>query len=387
MYIGIFGRRNLGKSSLINAIAGQDIAIVSDVAGTTTDPVKKSIELPGVGAVVLVDTAGIDDEGNVGQKRIEKTKEAAKTVDVAILLIANNTYGDHEANLVQQFRELGVPFIIVHNKSDVQPLLASLREKLQGIAPVVECSAARRSGISELVETIVKVTPPSAHTATTLVGDIVSEGDLVVLVMPQDSEAPEGRLILPQVQLIRDLLDNGAVAVGLQPAQLEGYLKKQTPNLVITDSQVFAQVASIVPQTVPLTSFSVVLARAKGNFDNYLKGTPHISQLRDGDKVLILESCTHISSCEDIGRVKLPAMLRKFTGKNIDYELVAALSPIPDLSQFAMAIQCGGCMVTQKQLANRIKQVLDAGLPVSNYGMAIAYMTGIFQRVTAVFRQ
>ena len=385
VFIGIYGRRNQGKSSLINAIAGQEIAIVSDVAGTTTDPVKKSIEVFGIGPVVFVDTAGIDDEGEVGRKRVEKTVETIWTIDVALLLISENTFGDPERRLIERFNELAVPFLIVHGKSDLQPLSSSLKIDLEKIAPVVECCALNKVGITSLVDTIVKITPKSAFVATTLVGDIVNEGDLVVLVMPQDSEAPEGRLILPQVQLIRDILDNNAVAIGLQPDQLEGYLKKQTPDLIITDSQVFALISKVVPASIPLTSFSIVLARAKGNFENYLKGTPHLGQLADGDRVLIMESCTHVSSCEDIGRVKLPALIRKFTGKNIEFELITALSPLPKLSSYAMAIQCGGCMVTQKQLANRIKQVLEAGLPVSNYGMSIAYMTGIFDRVTAMF--
>lgn len=385
VFIGIFGRRNQGKSSLINALAGQEIAIVSDVAGTTTDPVKKSIEVFGIGPVVFVDTAGVDDTGVVGQKRMAKTIETIKSIDVAILLISNNTFKDEEQMLVNHFRNYAVPFIIVHNKSDEQVLEQSLKDSLAAIAPTIECSALKNTGISNIIDTVVKITPPSAYIATTFVGDIVKPNDLVVLVMPQDSEAPEGRLILPQVQLIRDVLDNNAVAVGLQPQQLEQYLKKQTPDLVITDSQVFGIVSKVVPENIPLTSFSIVLARAKGNFENYLKGTPHINQLNDGDKVLILESCTHVSSCEDIGRVKLPTLLKKFTGKDIQFEIVTALSPLPKLDNFAMAIQCGGCMVTQKQLANRIKQVLEAGLPVSNYGMAIAYMTGIFDRVTAIY--
>lgn len=387
VFIGIFGRRNQGKSSLINAIAGQEIAIVSEVAGTTTDPVKKSIEVFGIGPVVFVDTAGIDDSGEVGLKRIAKTTETIKTIDVAVLLISGNCFSKEDEELVERFREFDVPFVIAHGKSDLQPLTTDLRSKLELIAPTIECSALKHTGIDILIATIVKITPPSAFVSPTLVGDIVREGDLVVLVMPQDSEAPEGRLILPQVQLIRDILDNNAVAIGLQPNQLEGYLKKQTPDLIITDSQVFDLVSKVVPHSIPLTSFSIVLARAKSNFENYLKGTPFISKLNDGDKVLILESCTHVSSCEDIGRVKLPALIRRFTDKNIEFELVTALSPLPNLSGFAMAIQCGGCMVTQKQLANRIKQVLDAEIPVSNYGMSIAYMTGIFDRVTAMFLQ
>lgn len=385
VFIGIFGRRNVGKSTLINAMAGQEIAIVSDFAGTTTDPVKKTIEIFGLGPTVLVDTAGIDDSGEVGVKRVEKTLDTISTIDVAILLIADNQFDTPEQMLIQKFKQLQVPFVIVHGKSDLQPLSPALEKQLQALAPTLSCSGRQRVGIDRLIAKIVQITPTQTLVHQTFVGDIVQPHDLVVLVMPQDSEAPEGRLILPQVQLIRDLLDHHAVAIGLQPAQLEEFLKKQTPNLIITDSQVFAQMAPIVPTHIPLTSFSIVLARAKGNFGHYLQGTPFISKLRDGDRVLILESCTHVTSCQDIGRVKLPALIKKFTGKNIDFELVTALSPLPKLADFAMAIQCGGCMVTQKQLANRIQKLLDANMPVSNYGMAIAFMTGIFERVTAMF--
>lgn len=388
VFIGIFGRRNQGKSSLINAIAGQEIAIVSDVAGTTTDPVKKSIEVFGIGPVVFIDTAGIDDSGEVGEKRIKKTKEVVKTIDVAILLISDNIFGKEEENLIQELHSFDVPFVIVHNKADKQALTPELKKQLESYnCPVLEVSASKPSGIEALIQALVSIIPPTAYTQKSLVGDLIDKGSVVVLVMPQDAEAPEGRLILPQVQIIRDILDNNAIAVSLQPEQLSDFLEKQQPDIVITDSQVFDAVSKKVPLDVPLTSFSVILARAKGNFENYLEGTPFISKLKDGDKILILEACTHVSSCEDIGRHKIPNMLRTFTNKNLSFEIVSALSPLPEnLEQFAMAIQCGACMVTEKQANNRIRQLLNKSIPVSNYGMTIAYVTGIFERITAMFK-
>ena len=387
VFIGIFGRRNVGKSSLINAITGQEIAIVSPEAGTTTDPVKKTMEIPGMGPVVFVDTAGIDDEGNLGKKRIQKTKEALKTIDVAIIVLADTIFGDEEKEISNELSSLEIPYLIVHNKSDETPISHSLQTILQSYhVPVLECSTIEKQGINELIEKLVEITPQTAYKTKTLIGDIISRGDLVLLVMPQDSEAPEGRLILPQVQLIRDVLDNNAIVIGLQPEELEIYLQKQRPDLLITDSQVFDKVSKIVPLDIPLTSFSVVLARAKGNFDNYLKGTPYLDKLQDGDTILMLESCTHPVFCEDIGHHKIPNLIRSKTRKDILFEMVSYLSPLPEnISKYAMAIQCGGCMVTEKQLSNRIKQIVDKNIPISNYGMTIAYLTGIFERTTKMF--
>ena len=385
-FIGIFGRRNTGKSSLINAMANQDIAIVSSQAGTTTDPVKKSIELFGTGPAVLIDTAGIDDIGQLGEKRIEKTKQILKTIHAAIILLTDNVFGEFEKEIINELTALQIPYLMLHNKSDLSPLSSALKKELARYnVPILESNAIEKQGIDELINKLVEIIPPTAYTAKSYLGDIISRNDLVLLVMPQDSEAPEGRLILPQVQLIRDILDNHAIAIGIQPQELEIYLQKQTPDLVITDSQVFDIVSKTVPVSIPLTSFSIVLARAKGNFENYLKGTPYLDKLQDGDTVLMLESCTHPTSCEDIGRHKIPNLIRQKTGKDIHFEMISALSPLPYLDKYAMAIQCGACMVTDKQVAVRIKQIVDYSIPVSNYGMTIAYLTGIFERVTEVF--
>lgn len=389
-HIGIFGRRNNGKSSLINALAGQDIAIVSDVAGTTTDPVKKSIEIPAIGACVLVDTAGIDDTGDLGKKRIAKTRAALKTIDLAILVIAENAFGEFEEKLIVDFEKFDVPFFIIHNKKDVKPLSASLRKQLSTRSKeIIEFNALQPDNLNQVVAMMQKLIPESAYRSTSLLGDLISYGDVVLLVTPIDIEAPEGRMILPQVQAIRDILDNDAIAVVLKERELDLYMSKMNPKpaLVVTDSQVFPKVDASVPKDIPLTSFSIMLARHKGDFENYVKGTPHLSKLNDGDKILILESCTHHVSCDDIGRVKIPRWLSNFSGKKLDFDVVAGLDDLPDIGEYAMVIQCGGCMITRKQIANRLKPAIDAGIPVTNYGMAISYVHGIYHRAVAPFVQ
>lgn len=303
VHIGIFGRRNQGKSALINALAGQEIAIVSDTAGTTTDPVKKSIEIFGIGPTILVDTAGIDDIGTLGEMRMQKSFEAIKTIDVALLVTAGEQVGTPEEQVIAELRRFNIPYIWVYNKSDLRPIPTSLQKQFeQSRAPWVSCSAQTKAGIEELIRKIIEITPASAHQRPTLLGDLIPKNAVVLLVMPQDAEAPEGRLILPQVQTLRDLLDNHAIAIAIQPEELRTTLQKTSPDLIITDSQVFEFVSKNIPEEIPLTSFSILLARAKGNFELFLQGTSYISQLKDGDNILILESCTHTTSCGDIGR-------------------------------------------------------------------------------------
>ena len=387
-HIGIFGRRNCGKSSLINLLTGQDIAIVSDTAGTTTDPVKKSIEIFGVGPCVLIDTAGIDDVGELGLQRVEKTMKVLEEIDCAVLVITGNQFGDAEKQLIGRMKELAVPFLIVHNKADEEPLLAVVKAVIEKETQckVLDFSVLRKDDIAPLVEILKTTIPESAYQKVSLLGGIIRPNEVVVLVCPVDSEAPEGRLILPQVMAIRDVLDNECICVVLKETHLQQYLETMPqPALIVTDSQVFGFVSKIVPNDIPLTSFSIVMARLRGDFDNYVKGTPHLSQLKDGDTVLLLESCTHHSTCEDIGRVKLPRMILKFTGKDIKFEYVAGLASIEHPEKYAMAIQCGGCMSTRKQLLNRTNLFVNAGIPISNYGMALAYMNGIFERVMEPF--
>ena len=389
-HIGIFGRRNSGKSSLINLLTGQNIAIVSDTAGTTTDPVKKSIEIFGVGPCVLIDTAGIDDVGELGQQRVEKTMKVLEEIDCAILVVTGNQFDETEKQLVSRMKELAVPFFIVHNKADEEPLLAVMKAVIEQNtgAKVLDFSVSRNDDITPLVDLLKKTIPESAYQKVSLLGGIIQPNEVVVLVCPVDSEAPEGRLILPQVMAIRDVLDNECICVVLKETHLQQYLETMpAPALVVTDSQVFGFVSKIVPPEIPLTSFSIVMARLRGDFDNYVKGTPHLSQLKDGDTVLLLESCTHHSTCEDIGRVKLPRMILKYTGKDIHFEYVAGLAPIEHPEKYAMAIQCGGCMSTRKQLLNRTNLFVSQNIPISNYGMALAYMNGIFERVMEPFRK
>ena len=388
-HIGIFGRRNCGKSSLINLLTGQDIAIVSDTAGTTTDPVKKSIEIFGVGPCVLIDTAGIDDVGELGQQRVEKTMKVLEEIDCAVLVITENNFGDPEKRLIARMKELAVPFFVVHNKSDQESLLAVVKAMIEQNydTKVLNYSVVKDVDIAPLIELLKQTIPESAYQKASLLGGIIQPNEVIVLVCPVDSEAPEGRLILPQVMAIRDVLDNECICVVLKETHLQQYLETMPkPALIVTDSQVFGYVSKIVPQDIPLTSFSIVMARFRGDFDNYVKGTPYLSQLKDGDTVLLLESCTHHSTCEDIGRVKLPRMILKYTGKDIHFEYVAGLSPIANPEKYAMVIQCGGCMSTRKQLLNRTNLFVNQGIPISNYGMALAYMNGIFGRVMEPFR-
>ena len=374
---------------MINALAGQEIAIVSGVAGTTTDPVKKSMEITGLGPVILVDTAGIDDIGELGNKRVARTIEAMKTVDLAILVIANNQFDDTELELIEQFNEFIIPFFIVHNKSDMQALNSDLAESLSErfSTDVLEFTCLNPDK-EKLVNALRIYMPKSAYKTNTLVGDLIQYGDVVLLITPVDIEAPEGRLILPQVQVIRDVLDHDGVAVVVKEREVDAYIRKMSPkpSLVITDSQVFLKADAAIPKDIPLTSFSIVLARQKGDFENYVKGTPAIGRLKDGDKVLILESCTHHVSCDDIGRVKIPRWLSNFTGKQLTFEVVSGLDRLPvNIRDYAIVIQCGGCVITGKQLVSRLKPAIDAGVPVSNYGMAIAYSHGIFERAVAPF--
>lgn len=379
-HIGIFGRRNNGKSSLINAITGQEIAIVDAQAGTTTDPVKKSIEIFGIGPVVLIDTAGIDDEGAVGQKRIQKSLEALKTIDFALLVITRHTMDAPEQMLLEKFREYEVPYLIVNNKCDEADACETTRSDVWNV------SAKTGEGIEQMLAELVRKMPPSSYISHSLLGNIIEENDTVMLVTPIDSEAPEGRLILPQVQMIRDILDNNAIAVVLKEDKVADYLSKNpAPKLVVTDSQMFGRVSKDVPESVPLTGFSVVLAHHKGDFEHYISGTPHIDKLQDDDHILMLESCTHLTSCEDIGRGKLPRWIQKHTGKQLHFDFVSGLNQLPDIEKYAMVIQCGGCMITRKQILNRLKPAVDKGIPVSNYGMVIAYMNGIFDRAVAPF--
>jgi len=389
-HIGIYGRRNNGKSSIINILTGQETAIVSEIAGTTTDPVRKSIEIFGIGPVIIIDTAGIDDSGELGMKRIAKSKETLKTIDLAILVISHNEFDEPEKNLIRDFKRFEVPFVILHNKSDEEKIKPDLKKLIQEDyeVPVINFSAKFPENIEEVVRYLQQQMPETAYRKTTLVGDLITRGDSVLLITPIDTEAPEGRMILPQMQVIRDVLDYEGIAILCKENEVESFVRKLFPKpvLAITDSQVFPKADASIPKDIPLTSFSIVLARQKGDFEAYMKGTQKISKLKDGDCILILESCTHHVTCDDIGRFKIPRWLTQFTGKNLQFDTVAGLSKIlRPVTDYAMVIQCGGCMITRKQVVNRLKPAIEAGIPVTNYGMAIAYIHGIFDRAIEPF--
>jgi len=389
-HIGIFGRRNNGKSSLINALAGQDIAIVSDHAGTTTDPVKKSFEITGFGPVILIDTAGIDDKGDLGQKRVDKSLKTLEIIDMAILVLSDNLWGENENMLVSRFLDTDTPYIIIHTKSDITETTTKFSEKIRERTgkDVLNFSSLSGHNYEELIKLIKETIPEHALKTPTLLGDIVMQGDIVLMITPIDVEAPEGRIILPQVQAIRDVLDNDAIAIVLKEREIDSFLQRTAlkPALAITDSQVFVKADASIPNDIPLTSFSIALARLKGDFDSYLRGTPMISELKDGDRVLLLESCTHHVSCDDIGRVKIPRWINSFTGKKIEYDVVSGLdSTSRPVTDYSLVIQCGGCMITRKQLNNRLRPAIEEGIPVTNYGMAIAWVQGIYRRAVAPF--
>ncbi|MBO4692602.1 MAG: [FeFe] hydrogenase H-cluster maturation GTPase HydF [Bacteroidales bacterium] len=399
--IVVVGRRNVGKSSLVNMLVGQQVAIVSDVAGTTADPVRKRMEITGVGACNVIDTAGIDDVGELGEKRVERSLEAAGYADLALLVFTGGGLSDDDRQLIEVLKEKGVPFILVHNQEDIEPLSD---DALAGIAEECGCYVVRFSctiggNVDELLGLIANVLKESEITVCDgekaaaeggvggakskgLLDGIVSEGDRVLFVCPIDGEAPEGRLILPEVMGIRSVLDNRGVVMVCQPGEVLDMfpMGKNTFGfkLVVCDSQAFKEVASVVPSDVPLGSFSILLARLKGPFEMYLSGVKKISSLCDGDRVLILESCSHRATCEDIGRVKIPALMRKVTGKRLEFEFVSGVDSITN-NRYALVVQCGGCVVTQRVIRERLRLFVEMGVPVTNYGLALAYMNGLFE--------
>jgi [FeFe] hydrogenase H-cluster maturation GTPase HydF len=391
-HIGIFGRRNNGKSSLINALAGQEVAIVSAQPGTTTDPVRKSVEIFGIGPSVLVDTAGIDDTGDLGALRVRRSLQIIKSIDLALIVITNNEIWEFENEIIRQLNKFEVPYIFVHNKSDLVPIDPKLIEKIKSDyrTDVADFSTLDNRNKESLINLIIRHMPDTAYKSTSLLGGLLNRGDIVMLITPIDNEAPEGRMILPQVQAIRDVLDNDCINVVLKETEVEHFLETTgiKPKLAITDSQMFGRIDKVIPKDIPLTGFSVLLARHKGPFDKYLEGTPKIDELKDGDRVLILESCTHQVNCDDIGRYKIPGWLMEYTGKQLEFDVVAGLDEYTgDLTRYALIVQCGGCMITRKQVLSRLKEAIDAGVPVTNYGMAIAWTKGIFERAVQPFGQ
>lgn len=378
--IGFFGCRNAGKSSLVNAVTNQEMAVVSPVKGTTTDPVTKAMELLPLGPVLIIDTPGIDDEGGLGEQRVKRTKQILNRIDCAVLVVdsvAGKTKADEE--LLNLFQEKQIPFLVAYNKSDLQlPILSGKNE--------VAVSALQKTGIEELKERIAALGKENQKERM-LVRDLVKAEDLVVLVTPIDSSAPKGRLILPQQQTIRDLLEADAIPVVTKENTLKTALESlaKKPAMVITDSQAFAQVSKDTPLDIPLTSFSILMARYKGFLEGAVQGVAAIETLQDGDKVLICEGCTHHRQCEDIGTVKIPRWLRQHTGKELELVHTSGKDFPEDLSPYRLVIHCGGCMLNEREVAYRQKCAADAGIPFTNYGIAIAYMTGILKRSIEIF--
>lgn len=378
--IGFFGCRNAGKSSLVNAVTNQEMAVVSPVKGTTTDPVTKAMELLPLGPVLIIDTPGIDDEGGLGEQRVKRTKQILNRIDCAVLVVdsvAGKTKADEE--LLNLFQEKQIPFLVAYNKSDLQmPALSGKNE--------VAVSALQKTGIEELKERIAALGKENQKERM-LVKDLVKAEDLVVLVTPIDSSAPKGRLILPQQQTIRDLLEADAIPVVTKENTLKTTLESlaKKPAMVITDSQAFAQVSKDTPLDIPLTSFSILMARYKGFLEGAVQGVAAIETLQDRDKVLICEGCTHHRQCEDIGTVKIPRWLRQHTGKELELVHTSGKDFPEDLSPYRLVIHCGGCMLNEREVAYRQKCAADAGIPFTNYGIAIAYMTGILKRSIEIF--
>lgn len=381
--ISFFGKRNAGKSSLVNAVTNQDLAVVSDTLGTTTDPVSKAMELLPLGPVVITDTPGFDDSGELGELRVRKTKQILNKTDIAVLVTdATRELDSTEQELIKIFEDKMLPYVIVKNKMD----LAGGDTDAKSEGNVIYVSATEKTNINELKELIGKSVNTDGPTVR-LVGDIIEPEQMIVLVIPIDESAPKGRLILPQQQAIRDILESGAYSISTRETELADLLEKMNPkpDLVITDSQAFELVSSVVPEDIKLTSFSILMARYKGFLDTAVMGAKAISELKDGDKVLISEGCTHHRQCNDIGTVKLPRFLKQKTGKEIEIVTSSGTEFPEDLSQYSLIIHCGGCMLTSREMIYRMKCAEDAGIPFTNYGVAIAYMKGILPRSLEVF--
>lgn len=376
IHIGFFGMRNAGKSSLVNRITSQELSVVSNIKGTTTDPVKKAMELLPLGPVVIIDTPGFDDEGELGEKRVDKTRQILRSVDIAVL-VADSTVGltATDRELIELFGEHKTPYIIAANKTDIKEL---------SIENAISVSAKTGFGIDKLKEALAKIKPQKEKV---IVSDLISEGDVVLLVTPIDESAPKGRLILPQQLVLRDILDSHAIAVVCQDTELKSALSAlgNNPKLVITDSQVFGKVAKDVPSGVPLTSFSILMARYKGELNDLISGAKALRSLRDGDKVLISEGCTHHRQCKDIGTVKMPNWIKDFSGSVPDFRFTSG-GEFPDsLNEYKVVVHCGGCMLNEKEMLRRTEICKKENVPIVNYGIAIAYMNGILKRSLEIF--
>lgn len=392
VHIGFFGKRNAGKSSIVNKVTGQELAVVSDVKGTTTDPVSKAMELLPMGPVVIIDTPGIDDEGYLGELRVLKAKQVLNRVDVAVLIVdatVGKTSVDEE--LIRIFKEKEIPYLVVYNKADLLKTkdgnqFSSENKLNQNAEQSIYASAVTGQNIYELKERIASLAVTD-ELKLRLVGDLLEPSDFAILVVPIDKAAPKGRLILPQQQTIRDVLEAGAAAIVIKEDELSNTLEilGKKPKLVITDSQVFAKVSKETPEDIWLTSFSILFARFKGNLKAAAAGAAAIDRLKDGDKILISEGCTHHRQCDDIGTVKLPRWIRNYTGKDLEFEYSSGREFPEDVTKYSLIVHCGGCMLNEREMRYRQKCALDQEIPITNYGIAIAYMQGILKRCVEMF--
>ena len=392
VHIGFFGKRNAGKSSIVNKVTGQELAVVSDVKGTTTDPVSKAMELLPLGPVVIIDTPGIDDEGHLGELRVRKAKQVLNRVDVAVLVVdatVGKTSVDEE--LIHIFKEKEIPYLVVYNKADLLKTkdgnrLSSENKLNQNAEQSIYASAVTGQNIYELKERIASLAVTD-ELKLRLVGDLLEPSDFAILVVPIDKAAPKGRLILPQQQTIRDVLEAGAAAIVIKEDELSNTLETlgKKPKLVITDSQVFARVSEETPEDIWLTSFSILFARFKGNLKTAAAGAAALDRLKDGNKILISEGCTHHRQCDDIGTVKLPRWIRNYTGKELEFEYSSGRDFPEDVTKYSLIVHCGGCMLNEREMRYRQKCALDQEIPITNYGIAIAYMQGILKRCVEMF--
>lgn len=379
VHIAFFGMRNAGKSSLVNAVTGQELSVVSDIKGTTTDPVRKAMELLPLGPVVIIDTPGIDDEGELGELRIRKAKQALSQTDIAVLVVdSQRGMSDKDTSLVGEFKSRNIPYIIAYNKSDLSDAPES--------ANAISVSAKDGTNINALKEKIASLSK-NVKNEKRIVGDLLDEGDIVVLVIPIDESAPKGRLILPQQQTIRDILDSGCTAICCRDTELTQTLSSlaKKPKLVITDSQAFGRVSKDVPEDIPLTSFSILFARYKGELSELVKGAAALSLVKDRDKILIAEGCTHHRQCNDIGTVKMPDWIRKFSGADPEFSFTSGTEFPENPEEYSVIVHCGGCMLNEKEMKSRIKRAAESGIPIVNYGIAIAQMNGILKRSIELF--
>ena len=388
LHIGLFGRRNVGKSSLLNAMTRQDVSIVSDTAGTTTDPVEKPMELLPIGPVLFIDTAGIDDAGSLGQMRVERTRQVFDRTDVGVIVAADGVWGQFEAGILDQLKQRQIPAIAVFNKIDLaDPPADAIAKLTSDNVPVVRSAAVAGRGIGDLREALIAQAPEEFINAPAILGDLMAPGELAILVVPIDLEAPKGRLILPQVQSIRDVLDCDSYCMIVKERELRDALDrlKRPPAIVVTDSQAFLKVAADTPPEIPMTSFSILFARCKGDLAEFVRGARAIDKLKSGDRVLIAEACSHHPIGEDIGRVKIPRWLTQYVGGELHFDTVQGHDFPDNLGDYSLVVHCGGCMWNRREMLTRTLRCAAASVPITNYGVAIAFSLGIFARALSPF--